>query len=77
MSADHVTMRESLLETLQREWLTPVSALQKCQCFSLSQRCGDLRREGWSVHDKWVDLPNGKRVKAYFISGQQQVTEAA
>jgi hypothetical protein len=61
------TMRDRLLALLQREWVTPLEALQQCGCLSLSQRCGEFRREGIRVSDRWVDLPNGKRVKAYRV----------
>ena len=64
-SAD--SMKARLRDLLTREWLTPVDALQKAGCFSLSQRCGNFRSEGLRVLDKWVDLPSGKRVKAYHI----------
>jgi hypothetical protein len=68
---------------LLKGWTTPIDALKDCNCFSLSQRCGEFRRdyeydfnqiEGRAhrigprppfIMDKWVDLPNGKRVKAY------------
>ncbi len=62
-----MTMQDTLVSLLKREWLTPVDALQKAQCFSLSQRCGELRRQGVNVVDRWVHLPNGKKVKAYRI----------
>ena len=63
------TMLATLIRLLHQEWLTPVDALEKAQCFSLSQRCrGDIRRLGYNVIDKWVKLPSGKRVKAYHIA---------
>lgn len=64
-----MTMRESLVRELRRRWLTPLDALERCQCLSLSQRCGDLRRAGVNVVSRWVDLAGGKRVKAYRIVG--------
>jgi hypothetical protein len=79
-----MTMKQDLMARLLKGWTTPVDALNDCNCFSLSQRCGEFRRE-CEMHyrtvtqasrsmqpkrppyiiDKWVDLPNGKRVKAY------------
>lgn len=60
------SMKSRLLSLLQREWVTPVVALNKAQCFSLSQRCGEFRnRDGLSILDKWVTTPGGSRVKAY------------
>lgn len=62
------TMKSDLEALLRRRWVTPVIALQEANCFSLSQRCGEFRRAGLSVHSLWVDLPSGKKVKAYHIS---------
>lgn len=62
-------MRSKLLKVLRRGWTTPLEALEKANCLSLSQRCGQFRREGLTVLDKWVDLANGKRVKAYRVVG--------
>ena len=56
-----MTMRDTLHSTLKRRWLTPLDALHMCGCLSLSQRCGELRRAGVPVQDKWVCLPSGKR----------------
>ena len=60
-------MTSKLRAGLLQEWITPIDALHRFQCFSLSQRAGQLRREGYNVLDKWVKLPSGKRVKAYRI----------
>ena len=62
-----MTMNQQLRETLTQRWLTPLDALTACGCLSLSQRCGEMRREGLNVLDKWVSLPNGKRIKCYRI----------
>jgi Helix-turn-helix domain len=60
-------MKEQLIKLLQRKWVTPLVALNEAQCLSLSQRCGDFRRSGLNVVDRWVKTPSGKRVKAYRI----------
>lgn len=66
-----MSMVKTLHSTLRRRWLTPLDAFQHCGCLSLSQRCGDLRRAGVQVLDKWVTLPSGKRVKSYrIVEGQ-------
>lgn len=62
-----MTMKADLIKLLRARWVTPVVALNDAKCFSLSQRCGDLRRDGVKVLDRWVDLPDGKRVKEYRI----------
>lgn len=61
------TKKDRLLSALRRRWLTPLEAVGECGLFSLSQRCGELKREGHCVIDKWVDLPSGSRVKAYRV----------
>jgi hypothetical protein len=62
------TMTDKLVKLMKRRYVTPLDALQHANCLSLSQRCGDLRRAGIEVIDKWVDLDSGKRVKAYRIA---------
>jgi len=55
-----------LLEALRRwEKLTVLVALQKYQCYALSQRMGELRNLGWPVRSKMIELPSGKRVAEY------------
>ena len=62
-----MTMKTQLLALLKRQWVTPISALEKANCFSLSQRCGELRRSGVKVLDKWVTTGTGKKIKAYRV----------
>lgn len=47
-------------------WITPLDALRLFGCMSLSQRIGNLRREGVKVADRWVRV-GAARVKAYSI----------
>lgn len=61
-------MKQNLLSLLRKQWVTPLIALNKANCLSLSQRCGEFRRQGINVESKWVDLPSGKRCKAYRIT---------
>jgi hypothetical protein len=61
-------MKEKLVKLMRRRWVTPLDALQHAGCLSLSQRCGEMRRAGMAVMDKWVDLDSGKRVKAYRLA---------
>lgn len=58
-------MKDRLKDRLRKGWTTPLQALSDAGCLSLSQRCGDFRRNGLMVVDKWVGLPDGRRVKAY------------
>lgn len=60
------TMIQDLEATLRNRWLSPLDALRYCRCMSLSQRCGELRRRGVNVLDRWTEA-NGKRFKEYRI----------
>lgn len=55
------------LKSHRGSWITPLDALGLFGCMSLSQRIGNLKREGVKIADKWVVRLNGKRVKAYSI----------
>lgn len=46
--------------------LTPLSALRKYGCLSLSQRIGQLKREGWPIQSKMIRA-NGAKYKKYWI----------
>jgi len=46
--------------------LTPLTALKKIGCMSLSQRIGNLIRSGHDIKSQWKKLPNGKKVKEYY-----------
>lgn len=62
----HGTMTYELLAALKNgERLTPLSALEKYRCFSLSQRMGELRRSGWPIVSTMIALPSGKKVAQY------------
>ena len=47
--------------------ITPLEALDLYQCFSLSQRMGDLRRDGIPIQSQLITLPNGKRISEYWL----------
>lgn len=63
-------MKEQLIKLLRRQWVSPIEALNKVQCMSLSQRCGELRRDGVNVISKWVSS-GSKRFKSYRIVGSK------
>ena len=48
--------------------LTPLEALQLFGCFSLSQRCGELKRAGWPIYSSMVKVGEGKRVAKYWMA---------
>jgi hypothetical protein len=62
------TMTHELLMALKRgEQLTPLSALEKYRCFSLSQRMGELRRSGWPIRSSMVSVNSGKKIACYWM----------
>lgn len=63
-----MTMHDKLLKLLRRKWVSPLTALNEAQCLSLAQRVSQWRAAGIAIKDKWVDLPSGKRVKAYRLA---------
>jgi hypothetical protein len=63
------TKIQRLVSVLERRWLTPLEAVHAVGLYSLSQRCGELRRSGLNVVSKWVKTPGGSRVKAYRVLG--------
>lgn len=63
------TKTEKLVSVLKRRWLTPLEAVHAVGLYSLSQRCGELRRAGVNVISRWVKTPSGSRVKAYRVLG--------
>lgn len=60
-----VTMEDKVLHLLKTRWLTVLDALNLAGCLSLSQRVSEWIASGLNIQKKWVDLPNGKRVRAY------------
>jgi hypothetical protein len=62
------TMTYELLAALKRgEHLTPLSALERYKCFSLSQRMGELKRSGWPIRSQMVSVNSGKKVASYWL----------
>lgn len=65
------TMTYELLMALKNgEALTPLSALERFKCFSLSQRMGELRRGGWPIVSQMIALPSGKKVAQYRMGSE-------
>ena len=65
---EYGTMTYQLLRGLKSgERLTPLTALEKYQCFSLSQRMGELRRAGWPIRSEMVRVNSGKKVAMYWL----------
>lgn len=47
--------------------LTQLEALRRFGCMRLAARVRTLRREGWPIESRTIDVGNGKRVAQYFI----------
>ena len=45
--------------------LTVLEAIQRFGVYALSQRVGDLKREGHNIESEIIKLPNGKRIARY------------
>ena len=63
--ASALILRARLLALLARQYVTPIDALNHAGCLSLSQRVGEMIREGVLIHKKWVALPGGKKCMSY------------
>lgn len=61
-----MTQLDTLQAALDRgEHLTVASALTTYGVYALSQRMGDLRRQGYPVERTMIDVGTGKRVAQY------------
>lgn len=58
-----MTQHEILARVL-RTWTSPIDALQKAGTLKLATRVGEMRRAGYLIQDRWVEI-NGKRFKQY------------
>ena len=65
-----MTQAETLLNHLMSGGsLTVGEALQWFGCYALSQRIGELKRDGVQIVSEMVKLPTGKRVARYKLGG--------
>ena len=71
-----MTQKEQILDHLRKGGsLTPLESLEMFGCLALSQRMGELRRDGWPIESHLVELPNGKRVARYRMEDESIWTE--
>lgn len=61
----------SQLETLRQHFdnggtLTVAQALTDFGIYALSQRCTDLRADGYPVASRMIETPSGKRIAEYY-----------
>ena len=63
-----MSQKEAILAALRDgQRISPLNALIRFHCLSLSQRIGQLRREGHLILDSWLVLSSKKRVKEYHM----------
>ena len=68
-----MSQNQAILAYLQAgHGITALEALQEFQCLRLAARVSDLKEDGHEIGDCWVEKPNGKRFKRYFLSPKQQ-----
>ena len=72
-----MTQKEQILKLLNRgESLTVLTALRRAGCFALSQRVGELIREGHPIKSKWykytTDFGEKKQIKEYYIEPEDR-----
>lgn len=53
-----------IIKRLRKGWCTGLQAVHDCNTLKLATRVSELRKAGYTVPDKWVEV-NGKRFKAY------------
>jgi hypothetical protein len=59
----------TLLEALRRgERLTVANTLDQYGVYALSQRMGELKKLGWPIESKMIEVFSGKRVAAYWLT---------
>ena len=60
--------RERILAALKNgAKLTPLTAVERFECLALSQRIGELKRQGYPIQMKMVSTKTGKRVAQYSL----------
>ena len=65
---DQGTQAYEILKYLQSgRTLTVAKAMSELSVYALSQRCGELRRMGWPIRSRMVEIHPGTRVAEYSI----------
>jgi hypothetical protein len=61
-----------ILRDLLRGWkITPLQALKRYGCLRLGARIHLLRKQGYPIQAKMVDVGDGKRVAQYWLPKQK------
>ena len=65
-----LTQVEMIAQAFDRgEKLTVLTALQRYGIYALSQRCGELYKQGYPLHTESVKTPTGKWIAEYSKGG--------
>jgi hypothetical protein len=48
--------------------LTVLEAMMYLKVYALSQRCTELRREGFPIEKEMIQVDSGKRIARYFLA---------
>lgn len=64
---------EILRHLAQGYSLTPLDALERFNCFALSQRIGELKREGWPIESRMITTKSNKRIACYEMNRDDRI----
>lgn len=67
------TKKEAVKALMKKGWITPAMAFTKVGCLSLSQRVGELIRDGEKVDKGWYVTGSGVRVRKYRLARTQWI----
>lgn len=63
-----ISQKQMILGYLQKHGsLTVAEALEKLNCYALSQRAGELRKDGHPIRSEMVRVASGKRIARYWL----------
>ena len=70
-----MTQSTRILHALQQgRRLTPIDALREFHCFRLGARIWDLKRQGYDIRTKIVQVSPDTRVAEYYIQDPENLT---
>lgn len=73
-----MSQRLDILAALQQgRSLTPLDALREFGCLTCSQRVTELRKKGWPIRSKLVEVSEGKRVARYWLEPELRTANKA
>jgi hypothetical protein len=65
-----MTKTADTLDFLLNGWFTSYEMATVGGCLSLSQRCGEFKKEGWEIRSEYVITHGGARVLSYHCPGR-------